>query len=72
MAIILEQIGVKINHRALRKIVRFEYEDNPEATLEEISNKTGLSIRDIQGIRMDLMKQGERLGNSYALNSQIF
>ncbi|HDZ17568.1 hypothetical protein LCGC14_0745910 [marine sediment metagenome] len=72
VAIILEQIGAKINRRALRRIVRFEYEDNPEATIREISNKTGLSIKDIQGIRMDLMKQGERLGTNYILNNQIF
>ncbi|KKM83646.1 hypothetical protein LCGC14_1307260 [marine sediment metagenome] len=69
VAIILEQIGSKINRRALRRIVRFEYEDNPETTLKEIRNKTGLSIKDVQVIRMDLMKQGERLGNNYAQNN---
>ena len=72
VAIILEQIGAKINRGALRRIVRFEYEDNPETSLQEIRNKTGLSIKDIQVIRMDLMRYGERLGNSYALNNQIF
>ena len=52
--------------------LRFEYEDYPEATIIEISNKTGLSTRDVQAIRLDLVKQGEHLGNNYAQNSEVF
>ena len=43
--------------------MRFEYEDNPEATLEEISLKTGISVKDIISIKMDLITSGERLVN---------
>ncbi len=74
ITILIEQIGTKVNRRALRKIVRFEYEDNPEATLGEISVKTGISINDIIAIKMHLIKSGERLGNypsESSLSSEI-
>lgn len=70
IAILLEQIGANLNRRALRKIVRFEYEDNPEATLEEITVRTGISIKDITSIKMDLVRSGERLG-SYPYESSL-
>ena len=72
VAIIIDLIRAKVNRRALRKIVRFEYEDYPEATIREISNMTGLSTRDVQAIHLDLVKQGERLGTNYAQNSEVF
>ena len=73
ITILLEQIGANVNRRALRKIVRFEYEDNPGAILEEISLKTGISVKDIISIKLDLIKRGERLVNysESTLSSEI-
>ena len=73
ITILLEQIAAGVNRGKLRRIVRFEFEDNPEVTPNEISIKTGLSIKDTIKIRMDLLKQGELLGNNPSvLNYQVF
>ncbi|MHA2006716.1 MAG: hypothetical protein ACXABO_13020 [Promethearchaeota archaeon] len=63
ISIFIEQISAVLNRGKLRKIVRFEYEDKPEATIKEISRKTGISGKDIITIKIDLLKLGERVGN---------
>jgi hypothetical protein len=57
-AIIIGQSARWVNKDKLRNTVLYEYEANPSATIEEISNKTGITIRDVQAIILDLKARG--------------
>jgi rubrerythrin len=46
------------NRSKLRNAVLYEYADHPTATIEEISKKTGISLKDVQGIVLDLKAKG--------------
>ncbi|MFW9771227.1 MAG: zinc ribbon domain-containing protein [Candidatus Thorarchaeota archaeon] len=57
-AIIIGQITIWVNKDKLRKAVLYEYEENPSATIEQISTKTGITIKDVQAIVLDLKSRG--------------
>lgn len=57
-AIIAGQIAMWANRSKLRNAVLYEYRDHPTATIEEISRKTGVSLKDVQGIVLDLKAKG--------------
>lgn len=58
VAIIASQVGKWVNRDKLRKAVLYEYEEHPNATIEEIRRNTGISRRDIQAIVLDLKARG--------------
>jgi len=58
LAIIIGQIAIWVNRSKLRNAVLYEYADHPTATIEEISRKTGISLRDVQSIVLDLKSKG--------------
>ncbi|MFX0059072.1 MAG: zinc ribbon domain-containing protein [Candidatus Hodarchaeota archaeon] len=57
-AIIIGQSAAWVNRDKLRNAVLYEYEANPTATIEVISNKTGITIKDVQAIVLDLKSSG--------------
>jgi hypothetical protein len=57
-AIIIGQVAIWVNRDKLRNAVLYEYEENPTATIEEVSSKTGITIRDVQAIVLDLKSRG--------------
>ena len=62
IAIISGQIYALANRNNLRNVVKYEFEDNPNATIEEISAKTGITIKDARAIVLDLKARGELKG----------
>ncbi len=62
IAIISGQIYALANRNNLRNVVKYEFEDNPNATIEEISAKTGITLKDVRAIVLDLKARGELKG----------
>jgi len=58
LSIAVSQIAAWLNRSKLRNTVLYEYESNPTATIEEISQKTGITFRDVQAIVLDLKARG--------------
>lgn len=57
-SILIGQIAALRNRTSLRNTVLYEYEDHPTATIEEISRNTGISVKDVQAIVLDLKASG--------------
>ena len=62
LSIIYSQIRAIENRSHLRRAVKFEYESNPEATVESISKNLGITKKDVQAITLDLKIRGELRG----------
>ncbi len=62
IAILSGQIAAFANRGRLRKIVKFEFESNPEASIENICATTGITQKDVQAIVLDLKVRGELKG----------
>ena len=58
LSILVGQIVNWTNKSKLRNLVLFEYEQRPNASIEEVSRSTGVSIRDVQAIVLDLKASG--------------
>ena len=56
--ILFSQIGSIYNKGKLRKIVLQEFELKPDVSLEEISRSTGISLKDVKAIVLDLKMRG--------------
>ena len=61
-AILVSQIAVISNRSKLKNVVSHEFEHNPNISVEEISNNTGISVRDIRAIILDLKSSGRLRG----------
>jgi len=62
-AIIVGQVAAFMNRSRLRNAVKYEFEEHPNATIEEISSSTGISLRDVKAIILDLKATGEFRGH---------
>ena len=62
ISIIYAQIRTIANRGNLRRAVKFEYESNPEATVQSISRNLGITVKDVQAITLDLKARGELRG----------
>ena len=62
-AIASSQIAALANKSKLRNVVAQEFQINPNVSIEEISAKTGISVRDIRAIILDLKSAGRLRGN---------
>ena len=62
ISIIVSQIRAITNRGQLRKAVKYEYQYNPEATVETISKSLNITIKDVQAITLDLKARGELRG----------
>ena len=61
-AILASQIAAIANRSKLKNVVSHEFEHNPNISVEEISNNTGISVRDIRAIILDLKSSGRLRG----------
>jgi len=71
VAIIGGQVAAFANRSKLRNAVLYEYEEHPEGTIEEISKGTGISIRDIRAIVLDLKASGLLRGKFSSTTGQM-
>ena len=71
VAIIGGQVAAFANRSKLRNAVLYEYEEHPEGTIEEISKGTGISIRDIRAIVLDLKAGGLLRGKFSSTTGQM-
>lgn len=62
IAIISGQIYAIANRNNLRNIVKYEFEDNPQASIEDIAASTGITVKDVRAIILDLKARGELKG----------
>ena len=70
-AIIIGQIAAWANKSKLRNAVLYEYEEHPEATIDEIRQNTGISIKDVQAIVLDLKADGLLRGKFSSTTGQM-
>ena len=71
VAISLGLIRAVVNKSKLRNAVKYEFESNPNATVEEISKSTGISKKDVQAIILDLKMSGELRGKFSSKTGQL-
>jgi DNA-binding MarR family transcriptional regulator len=62
ISIISSQIYKLTNRSKLRTVVKQEFEQNPNASIEEIASNTGITIKDVRAIVLDLKSRGELRG----------
>jgi hypothetical protein len=62
IAIISGQIYALANRSNLRNVVKYEFEQNPNASIGEISTNTGITVKDVRAIILDLKARGELKG----------
>ena len=70
-AIIIGQLAAWANRSKLRNAVLYEYEGHPEATIEKISQNTGITIKDVQAIVLDLKADGLFRGKFSSTTGQL-
>lgn len=70
-SILVGQIAAWANRSKLRNTVLYEYEEHPEATIEEISRNTGITIKDVQTIVLDLKADGLLRGKFSSATGQM-
>ena len=70
-AILSSQI-VAINNRSkLRRVVLQEFQTNPDASIEDVSMRTGISRKDVRAIILDLKASGQFIGKFSTKTGQI-
>ena len=62
IAIVGGQINALVNRSKLRNVVSHEFMVNPNISVEEISANTGISVKDIRAIILDLKADGRLRG----------
>ncbi|MFX0026813.1 MAG: zinc-ribbon domain-containing protein [Candidatus Hermodarchaeota archaeon] len=62
VAILGSQLAALVNRSKLRNIVLQEFYHNPNISADEISANTGISIRDVRSIILDLKADGKLKG----------
>lgn len=70
-AILIGQIAAWTNRSKLRNAILYEYEEHPEATIEEISQNTGITVKDVQAIVLDLKADGLLRGKFSSTTGQM-
>ncbi|MFX1388995.1 MAG: hypothetical protein ACFE9Z_02915 [Promethearchaeota archaeon] len=71
IAILVSQIYALANRSKLRSVVLAEFQQNPEATVEEIVNNTRISRKDVYAIILDLKASGQLVGKFSTTTGQI-
>lgn len=71
LAILIGQIYALTNRSKLRNVVLAEFQQNPEATIDDIVNSTKISRKDVQAIILDLKASGQLVGKFSTTTGQI-
>lgn len=70
-AILSSQIVAIANRSKLRRVVLQEFQTNPDASIEDVSMRTGISRKDVQSIVLDLKASGQLIGKFSTKTGQI-
>ncbi|MFW9970702.1 MAG: hypothetical protein ACFFDF_10925 [Candidatus Odinarchaeota archaeon] len=71
IAISIGQIYAITNRSKLRNVILAEFQENPEATIDDISRNTSISRKDVQAIILDLKASGQLIGKFNTTTGQI-
>ena len=71
VSILAGQIANWTNKSKLRNAILYEYEEHPEATIEEIGQNTGITTKDVQAIILDLKADGLLRGKFSSTTGQM-
>ncbi|NHJ19996.1 MAG: hypothetical protein EAX91_03555 [Candidatus Lokiarchaeota archaeon] len=71
LSIISSQIYKLTNRSKLRNIVKQEFEQNPNISIEMIANNTDITLKDARAIVLDLKARGELRGKSSTKTGQV-
>ncbi|MHA2037278.1 MAG: hypothetical protein ACW98X_12635 [Promethearchaeota archaeon] len=71
LAILIGQILALTNRSKLRNIVLTEFQENPEASVEDISKSTNITSKDVQAIVLDLKASGQLRAKFNSQTGQI-
>jgi hypothetical protein len=71
VSILISQIAAWTNRSKLRNTVLYEYQEYPNATIQEISANTGISFKDVQAIVLDLKANGLLKGKFSSATGQM-
>ena len=63
LSIIGGNVAAVANRGRLRRAVKYEMESNPNASVDTVSQSTGITKKDVQAIILDLKMRGELRGN---------
>ena len=63
LSIIGGNVAAVANRGRLRRTVKYEFESNPNASVDTISQSTGITKKDVQAIILDLKMRGDLRGN---------
>ncbi len=58
LSILIGQFAAIANRSRLRKLVKIEFETNPNVSVQDISKNTGITEKDVQAIIIDLKLRG--------------
>jgi len=59
------------NRGKLKRIVLYEFASNPDTTIEEVAQKTGITRKDVRAIVLDLKASGELRGKFSSTTGKI-
>ncbi len=71
ISILISQIRAVTNRDKLRNVIKYEFEQNPNASIEEIIERTKISRKDVQAIILDLKARGELRGKFSSKTGQM-
>lgn len=63
LAILSSEIAAIVNKSKLRDAVQNVFRDNPNTSVDEICDKTGISRKDVRAIILDLKSEGKLQGS---------
>lgn len=71
IVILSSQIIAIVNRSKLRRVVLQEFQTTPDASIEDVSMRTGISRKDVQTIILDLKASGQLIGKFSTKTGQI-
>ena len=71
VAILSSLIVAIANRSKLRRVVLQEFQTTPETAIEDVSMRTGISIKDVRAIVLDLKASGQFIGEFSTKTGQL-
>ena len=71
VVILSSQIVAIANRSKLRRVVLQEFQTSPDASIEDVSMRTGISRKDVRAIILDLKASGQFIGKFSTKTGQI-
>jgi hypothetical protein len=69
--ILISQLIALTSRNKLRRVVLQEFKTSPNASIEDVSMRTGISRRDVQAIVLDLKASGQFMGKFSTKTGQL-